>query len=135
MARRNTLSLSSSFFLQLSLGVFFLMLGIMGLGNYSTRLSEVARFFGRDDTMRVVMSVLEILMGSVLLLGLFFPVSSTLARILALVLFVLWGLYMVITFVLDGRLLEPNAVVWSYNLSWHAVILVGLWVVGSKYGA
>jgi hypothetical protein len=133
MAKKSAVSFSSLFFLQLCLGVFFLMLGIMGLGDYNSRASEFARFFGRDDTMRVVMSVVELVMGVILVLGLFMSVSADLTKIFSFSLFALWGLYMVVNFFLNDAFLEPNAVVWLYNVSWHAVILVGLWVVGRRY--
>jgi hypothetical protein len=133
MSKKAGVSISSLFFLQLCLGVFFLMLGIMGLGNYNTKFSEVARFFGRDDTMRVIMSVVELVMGVVLVLGLFVSVSADLTKIFTFALFVLWAVYMVINFFLNDSFLEPNTVVWLYNISWHAVVLVGLWVVGRRY--
>jgi hypothetical protein len=133
MAKRSTLSFDSGFFLQLCLGVFFLMLGIMGLGDYNSRLSEFARFFGRDDTLRILMAVVEIVMGSILVLGLFLSVSSDLTKIFSLALFVLWAVYMVINFFLGETFLKPNTVVWLYNISWNAVILVSIWIVGRRY--
>jgi hypothetical protein len=133
MAKKSGISFSSLFFLQLSLGVFFLMLGIMGLGDYNSKSSEFARFFGRDDTMRVVMSVVELVMGVILMLGLFMSVSADLTKVFSFALFGLWALYMIINLFLNDTFLEPNTVVWLYNISWHAVILVGLWVVGRRY--
>jgi hypothetical protein len=133
MAKKSIVSISSLFFLQLCLGVFFLMLGIMGLGDYNAKFSEVARFFGRDDTMRVIMSVAELVMGVILVLGLFISVSADLTKVFAFALFALWAIYLVINFFLNDSFLQPNTVVWLYNISWQAVILVGLWVVGRKY--
>jgi uncharacterized membrane protein YphA (DoxX/SURF4 family) len=133
MAKKSGVSLSSLFFLQLCLGVFFLMLGIMGLGDYNSRSSEFARFFGRDDTMRVVMAVVELVMGVILVLGLFMSVSADLTKIFSFALFGLWALYIVVNFFLNDSFLEPSTVVWLYNVSWHAVILVGLWAVGRRY--
>jgi hypothetical protein len=133
MARKSAVQFDASFFLQLSLGVFFFMLGIIGLGNYNSKLSEVARFFGRNDTLRILMSVVEIAMGAILVAGLFVSVASGIAKLLSIALFALWILYMLINLVLNGRFMEPNAVVWFYNLAWQAVILVSLWIVGKKY--
>jgi hypothetical protein len=135
MSQRKSVSFTSVFFLQLALGMFFLMLGIMGLGNYNSDLSKVARWFGRDDTLRVIMSVVELIMGGILLLGLFISVGGNIARVFSFALFILWALYMVMNFVLNDSFLEPSTVVWLYNVSWNAVILVGLWVVGRKYMA
>ncbi len=120
------------FFLQLSLGVFFLMLGIMGLGGYDSGLSRVARFLGRDDTLRVVMAVVELVMGVIFVLGLFVSVSADLSKIFVIALFVLWALYMVLNLFLNDSFFKPNAVTWFYNLASNSVILVSIWIVGSR---
>jgi len=133
MPQKSAIRFDASFFLQLSLGVFFLMLGIMGLGNYNSKLSEVARFFGRNDTLRIAMAIVELAMGAVLVVGLFVSVASGLAKLLSIALFALWILYMLITLVLNDRFMEPSAVVWLYNLAWNSVILVALWMTGKKY--
>jgi len=133
MTKRSAPFFDSGFFLQLCLGIFFLMLGIMSLGDYSSKLSEFARFFGRDDTLRMVMAVVEIVMGSILVLGLFIALSADLTKLLSLVLFVLWAVYIVMTFLLGESFLKPNTVVWLYNISWNVVILVSLWIVGRRY--
>lgn len=134
MAKRSSLSMDAGFFLQLCLGVFFLMLGIMGLGDYDTSVSRFARWLGRDDTLKIVMSVVEIVMGAVLALGLFVSVSSDMSRLFSVALFVLWAAYMVITFFLNDSFMKPSAVAWFYNVSWNAVILVALWIVGRRLG-
>jgi hypothetical protein len=133
MTKRGGFSVSSAMLLQLCLGVFFLMLGIMGLGDYNSKLSEFARFFGRDDTPRVIMAIIELIMGGILILGLVVTVSGGVAKVFSLALFALWALYIFMHFFMDKAFLEPTVVVWLYNFSWHAVILVSLWVVGRKY--
>jgi len=104
----------------------------MGLGNYNSKLSEVARFLGRDDTLRIVMSVVEIAMGLILVAKLFVAFPEGIARIVSIALFALWALYMLISLVLNEQFMEPDAVTWLYKLSWHSIILAALWVVGIK---
>jgi uncharacterized membrane protein len=133
MAKRSSPALDSGFFLQLSLGLFFLALGVMGLGNYKSGLSEIARFLGRDDTLRIVSAIIEMAMGGVLVLGLFMPLSSGLAKILSISLFALWALYIVYYFFLNDRLFEPDFIPWLVEVSWRCVILAALWVTGRKY--
>ena len=135
MAQKKTVSFTSIFFLQLVLGVFFLMLGIMGLGNYDSDMSRVARWFGRDDTLQVIMSIVELVMGGILLFGLFIPVAGNLARIFSFALFILWALYLFMTYFINGNFFEPSAVVWLYGMARDSVVLVALWVVGRKYMA
>ncbi len=133
MSRKASFSLSSIFFLQLCLGLFFLMLGLMGMDSYNSRLSEFARFLGRDDAMRKLMAVVELVMGAVLVVGLFLPVPAGIAKVFAIALFALWAIYMLLNFVLNDSFMEPSTIVWLYNVSWNGVILVSLWVVGRKY--
>ncbi len=134
MAKRSLTNFGSLFFLQLALGAFFLALGIMGVNNYQSSTRGLMALFAKNDTFKLAASITELVMGGVLLLGLFVSVSSALAKILSIALFLLWGLYMVMTFIING-FIEPNFVTWLYNISWNAVILVSLWIVGSKYTA
>jgi hypothetical protein len=125
-------TLDSYFFLQLALGLFFLMLGIMGLSEHNSKLSAVARFLGRNDTLRVIMSVVEIVMGVALAAKLFVAFPDDVARTVSIALFALWALYMLVNLVLNNNFMEPTAVAWLYNLAWHSVILASLWIVGIK---
>jgi hypothetical protein len=122
----------SIFFLQLCLGVFFLVLGVSNLTNYNSEWSELKRAFGKNETLALVTAVVEIVMGALLLLGLFVSLSDDVAKILGFVLFVLWGLYMVVAFIVDD-FLEPNFLTWLYRVAWHSIILVSIWIVGKKY--
>ena len=105
----------------------------MGLGDYNSKLGEFARFFGRDDTLRIVMAVIELVMGGILILGLVVTVSGGIAAVFSFALFALWAFYMFMNFFMNKTFLEPSTVVWLYSFSWHAVILVSLWMVGRKY--
>jgi hypothetical protein len=126
-----TLSLPT-FFLQLFLGVFFLVLGISNLTHYNSGLSEFKRAFGNNDTLSVIMAVIEIVMGAFLVLGLFVSASTDMTKLLGLVLFVLWALYMVVTFIVQD-FLKPSLLPWLYQVSWNAIILISLWIVGRRY--
>jgi hypothetical protein len=131
MAKKSGFTLDSTFFLQLCLGAFFVALGIMGLTEHDSGWSQLKRAFGKNDTLNVVMAVVELAMGAVLVLGLFMSVSANITKILGLALFGLWALYMVISFIVNN-FVEPNFVAWLYNISWNAVILVSIWMVGRR---
>jgi uncharacterized membrane protein YphA (DoxX/SURF4 family) len=122
------------FFLQLCLGIFFLVLGITDLTNYNHPdfLSQVGRAFGKNETLALVMAVVEIVMGAILALGLFLSASTDMTKLLGVVLFILWALYMVVAFFVQD-LLKPNLLTWLYRVSWNAVILISLWIVGRRY--
>jgi len=129
VAKRSSFSLDSFFFLQLSLGLFFMALGVMGLGDYNSRLGEVARFFGRDDSLRIVSAVIELFMGVVLLLALFLTMPKGIGRVLWVLLFALWALFILYYFVLNS-LFKPDFIPWLYEVGWRSAVLVGLWIVG-----
>jgi uncharacterized membrane protein YphA (DoxX/SURF4 family) len=132
MAKKSLLTLSSTFFLQLALGVFFLVLGISNLMRHDSSLDELRRAFGRNDALYIIMAVIEIVMGAVLVLGLFVSGSAELAKILSIALFIFWAVYMFVAFLLQN-FLEPSFLAWFYGLSWHFIILISLWIVGRKY--
>lgn len=132
MAKKAELSSTSVFLLQLCLGVFFVVLGISDLTGYNAAGNRALRFIGDNQALSLIMAVLELVMGAVLVLGLVVSVPSGMTRILGLSLFVLWGVYIVVRFIAN-QFLEPNFLSWLYNLSWHCIILVALWMVGRKY--
>jgi hypothetical protein len=132
MAKRSGLTIGSMFFLQLALGAFFLVLGISNLTNYDSGLSELRRAFGKNDTLALVTAIAEIVMGAVLVLGLFMSVSADLTKFFGVCLFVLWAVYMFLAFIVQD-FLEPSFITWLYRLSWHSVILISLWIVGRRY--
>lgn len=132
MTKRSGLSLNSLLLLQLALGVFFLVLGISNLTNYDSGMSELKRAFGKNDTLSLITAIVELVMGAVLVLGLFMSVSADLAKLFGLALFALWAVYMIITFIAKN-FLEPNFLTWLYGFSWHSIILISLWIVWRKY--
>jgi uncharacterized membrane protein YphA (DoxX/SURF4 family) len=132
MAKKAGFTLGSIVLLQLALGVFFLVLGISNLGNYDSSLSELKRAFGKDDTLSLVTAIAELVMGAILLLGLFMSVSADMAKVFSIALFALWALYMIMAF-LAKDFLEPNFLTWLYRVSWHSVILISIWIVGRRY--
>jgi uncharacterized membrane protein YphA (DoxX/SURF4 family) len=122
----------SIFFLQLCLGVFFLILGVSNLTNYNSDWSQLTRVFRGNDSLAVVMAVVEIVMGAILILGLFLSASKDMTKLTGIALFVLWGLYMVVAFIVQD-FLKPNFLTWLYRVAWNSVILISLWIVGERY--
>jgi uncharacterized membrane protein YphA (DoxX/SURF4 family) len=121
-----------TFFLQLCLGVFFLVLGVSNLTNYNTDWNALRRAFGSNQTLAIVMAVVEIVMGALLVLGLFISLSDEVTKLLGFVLFVLWALYIVVSFIVND-FIKPDFLTWLYRLAWNSVILVSIWIVGRRY--
>ena len=132
MAKKQVSVVSAVFLLQLCLGVFFIVLGISNLTNYNSDWSELKRAFGKNDSLSLAMAVVELVMGAILVFGLFLSVSADLTKLLGIALFILWALYIVLAFFIQN-FLEPNFLAWLYPLSWHGIILISLWIVNKKY--
>ena len=69
-------SVNSMFFVQLSLALMFIAIGIVGLTNYNSNLSQFGRsvnsLFGQsNDIIPVLFAVLELVAGVLLLLSMF----------------------------------------------------------------
>ncbi|MEI6876002.1 MAG: hypothetical protein WCL50_12835 [Spirochaetota bacterium] len=131
MSKKASSALSAEFVLQICLGAFFLVLGIMGVTSYKSNLSGVLRFFGKNDTLNIVVAIAEIAMGAVLLIGLFAKVSGQIGQILGIVLALLWVIYLVMTYFVN-KPFEPSFIEWLFKLSRDLVILVSLWIVGRR---
>lgn len=131
MARRVTFALSSVFFLQLALGLFFLSLGILGLQGHASRGSEFMRWLGRNDDLQLVVSIAQVAAGAILVLGLFISLSGEVQRIVSLSLFGLYALYIAMVYFING-FAEPDFLPWLYEVSMRSVVLVGLWVIGRR---
>jgi len=134
MAKQSSLSNSAELVLQICLGAFFLAIGIMGVTNYNSNVSGVLRFFGKNDTLNIIIAVVEIAMGAVLLLALVAKLSGQLGQILGLVLAILWAIYLVMTYIIN-KPFEPTFIVWLFQFSRDLIILVALWIVGRRFAS
>ena len=119
------------FLLRISLGIFFLVLGIQGLTAHTSKTAEILRFLGRNDAMNIVISVVQILAGAVLIIGVFLPIGSSLSWLLSLGILILWGVYMVMTLFLKD-FLKPDTLSWLYKTSWSFIIFSSLWIVSGR---
>jgi len=132
MSKKASLPFGADLVLQLSLGAFFLAAGIMGITSYNSNVSGVLRFFGKNDTLNLVVSIVEIAMGAWLLIGIFAHVTGTLGQLLGYVLAGLWAVLIVMTYVINNPPTSPHFIEWLSQLSRDLVILVSLWIVGKR---
>ncbi|GAB4221619.1 MAG: hypothetical protein Kow009_11980 [Spirochaetales bacterium] len=119
------------FLLRISLGVFFLVLGIQGLAMHTSKTAELLRWVGRNDTWNIVISVLQILAGAVLFAGVFLSVGSTVSWLLSFVVLILWGIHLVMTLFLHD-FLRPDTLSWLYKASWSFIVFASLWLVSGR---
>jgi hypothetical protein len=123
--------------MQIAVVLFLISLGIVGIMYYSSRLGEwgrsIDRFFGRpSNPVNIIVAVAELVAGIIIGFALFVPVPGRAAWISGLVMVIIWIVKILWTYVLNG-IFEPTFIVWLNGLSVALIVLVGLWIVTSKY--
>lgn len=121
------------FFLQLSLALMFIAIGLVGIINYNSDFANFGRsvnkLFGQsNDIVPILFAVLELVAGILLLASLFTGIPSRFLSIALLVIFIFWVVYIVMNYFLEG-FAKPDFLVWLSNLSPQLVILSGLWLI------
>jgi uncharacterized membrane protein YphA (DoxX/SURF4 family) len=126
-------SLNSMFFLQLSLALMFIAIGIVGITNYNSELSQFGRsvnnLFGKNNNIiPVLFAVLELVAGVLLLVSLFTGLPGRFLSIAMIVIFVFWAITIIMNYFADG-MFKPDFIVWLARVSPQLVILSGIWLV------
>ncbi len=135
MARRS--SSSSIVFLQVAVGAFFLLLGLLGIVNYNSSVSRFGRemvriFGGRSDALNLIVAILSLAAGIILLLGLFLRIDSRVMYAAALAVFIYWALRILYVFFFNN-IFEPDFLVWLEQLSIDVVVLASAWLIARMY--
>ncbi len=137
---KNRVSLGSwdvGIVLEIALAAFLITLGLAGLLNWDSGLTQVGRdinrAFGRaSNPIAVIVAIVELLAGVMLLFSAFVSVEARLLYLLTLVIAILWALRILFGFF--GRdLFEPNFVVWLNRLAADLIVLLALWMVNRKH--
>ncbi len=124
--------------LQLSLAIYFLTLGVIGILTYNSPGSELARAFssffqtGNSGVIDLVISIVQVLSGLVVLASLFVRVSRSGLYFAIVIVLVIWLVQIAYYRVIIG-LLEPEFWSWLNVISRELVIAAGLWVVARDY--
>ncbi len=125
--------ISNNFLIQLAIGLYFSVTGLLGIMGYdagaSGLLNDLNKAIGnKPDYFPIVLSICFILCGAALILGLVMTIKSP---IIYLAIFVLWGIYIVITLFTEN-FMEPDFLPWLKELSLQLVIFAGLWTAVKK---
>jgi len=131
MAKRPLINYNS--LLSLSLGAYFLLLGIQGIANYNSAGGEVLRavnsFLGSSSSViSLITAVLQIGAGIVLVLGPFNVLSKGIQSLANLVIMGLWIFYLVWSLFLSGSFSSRNILPWLVELSHGLVVLFAITV-------
>jgi hypothetical protein len=120
-------SVSSVFFIQLALGVYFAVLGVEGIA-YRTATLHLTN----SQILNLVIAVIYLVAGVFLIISLFAPIDRNLYFILNLIVFIVWAIYIVLSLFVNNSFLKPGILPWLGELAWRSVILASLWLVGKR---
>lgn len=120
--------------MQALVAIFFIVAGIIGVQGYNSTVSGIARFFGRNDALAIVVAVVEIAVGAILALGFVVKIPKGIGGILALIFPILWAIWVILQWF--GRdAFKPDFATWLFGFSRDLVILVALWIASLRLGA
>lgn len=124
--------ISSLLLIQLAIGLYFSISGLLGIIGYNSGMNQVARDIGRllgnNSYVPLIISICFLLSGLILFAGVLFTIKT---RFMYFVILILWTVYIVINFFTDN-FLKPEALYWLKDLSLQLIILTGLWGIFQK---
>jgi hypothetical protein len=123
--------MSPVFFLQLSLGIYFGVLGINGLAGYGSRGAQVMRLFGSNQMLDLIIAIILLAAGIFLAASLFAPIGGNLAPFFYIMVIIIWAAYIVLSLILNN-FLKPSLLAWLSELAWRVAMLMSLWIVSRK---
>jgi hypothetical protein len=122
--------------MQIALGLFFGITGLVFLMNYNSGASEVGRAFarlvGRNDTLNIIVAVVELAAGVVLLVGLLAFLSRRIMVYASLAILVLWVVQIIMAHV-AYNFMQPALIPWLHRLSADLIVLAGIWAVSTRF--
>jgi len=124
----------SIFLLQLSVGILFLVIGILGLSGetsgFGAMINNMNRFLGvQGKIIPTIISILQLAAGLFLLLDLFNLVRLGATKTLVLIILILWIVNMVFAHILGNSLFDPSFLAWLGALAPNLVVLASLWII------
>ena len=127
----------SYFLLQISVGIFFLLLGLQGIMHYNSDISGLGRalaktFGGNGNYISITIAILELISGVIILGGLLVPMKNSTLMIASLAVFVFWALRIAYFFFINN-FVEPDLLLWLQKLSLDCVVLMSVWIINRKY--
>lgn len=129
-------SMSTLFFLQISLALVLISYGILAINGYNSSGAELLRgvnkMFGKSNQIfPIIFGLVQLAAGIFIVAELFAPIPGGLFKILHIIICVLWFLGIIMSFFLSN-LFEPNLLKWLAALSPQLVILFSLWLIGEQ---
>ncbi|MDC7233472.1 MAG: hypothetical protein PQJ58_09575 [Spirochaetales bacterium] len=145
--RRQNSGLTSIFFLQLAIALFFLILGVQGIVNNMSQNSgfarEVAKFLNAENPAvqktELIMGIISLVAGLLLLLGLFRFGDSRLVVISSVLIFLFWLTRLVMVRFMTELVIRngnitfyPDFSTWLLAVSTDVIILCSIWTIARR---
>jgi hypothetical protein len=118
--------------LQLALGLFFGITGLFFLANYDSLGAQFARAFGSNNTLNVIVAIIELAAVIIFIIGLFAPLSSKLMFFSGICILIVWIVIIVMNYFING-FLTPKFLPWLQKLAADLIVLGAIWGVTSTY--
>jgi hypothetical protein len=125
---------NSVFLLQLSLGIMLLVLGIAGITGANSGLGGAINSFnsaigGNSGLVATIIAIVKLAAGAFLLLSLFDMVKGDIAKLMLLIILILWAVEMVLNYIINYNFSAFNLFGYLGSLSMPLVVLAGLWTI------
>lgn len=122
--------------MQIALGLFFGITGLLFLIHYNSSAGEIARAFaklaGHSSTTNLIIALIQLSAGAILLVGLLGLIPSRYMFYACLAILVLWVIQ-IITAHFTSNFLQPDSLPWLQKLSSDLIILAGIWGTSTRY--
>src|SRR4030042_6998742 len=90
--------------LQLSLGLFFGLTGLMYLLNYRSSGAHFSGVFGSNNLFNLLIALIELAAGVIFLIGLFAQIPSKFMFITGIIILIIWVIYIIIGYFIHSFL-------------------------------
>ena len=125
-------NLISSFLIQLSIGGYFFISGLLGIIGHNSGgnqlMMDIGKVFGKSNYLPLIIAICFLVSGMYLVLGLFLPIKQT---FITLIVLAIWVIYIFINYFTDN-FLKPDLLPWLRDVFKQLIILAGLWSVSNK---
>ena len=122
--------------MQIALGLFFAITGLLFLVFYNSAAGELGRAFaglaGKNTALNLVIAIIQLASGAALLLGLFGIIPDNIMKLACLAILILWVIQIIMAFFINN-FLDPKLLQWLQALSADLIVLAGIWGVSSRY--
>ncbi|MBN2618296.1 MAG: hypothetical protein JXR64_08310 [Spirochaetales bacterium] len=127
MKKGNGNYISSQLLIQLTIGIYFFISGLLGIMGYNSGMNQVFndvnKLMGKNNYLPLIISIVFLVAGLFLLLASIIRINN---RFIYFAIFALWIVYIIYSY-FTNNFIEPELLVWLKNLSREVIILAGLW--------